>query len=270
MRAALALLVCATLTACCAIPAVRSLDAASFRTLLLDGDIDLLCLFIDDAELGHNVAVLDILAGRLRLTASSAIVAATYNVNLHGVPAGLHLHGGAPSVWLFPAAERDPVEYDFLHDAASVGVDVDGSGPAAAAAPVTTATGSAHEPHSHTAHVHSDGSTCNGHSHGEHDAHGHEHEHEHEHEGARLTVLGLQLWLRKHTTFPAEVPDVKLEERWAGREAELAAAVSNGAQALLAVLRERSSQVQALQQQVAALQQQVRSLQQSCCTCTPT
>jgi hypothetical protein len=91
------------------------------------------------------------------------------------------------------------------------------------------------------------------HSHHDHGHHGHNHhDHSHHHHGhhdhsssARVSAAGVLQFLRRHSTFAAEVPATTLAERWAGRD--MFAAVAEG--------------VETIRQQQAQLRLRVKELE---------
>ena len=140
----------------------------------------------------------------------SSTMLGLYDVDLHKWPAGLHVHAHDGAVILFPAGAREPTVYDWEHDPLSVwderkkNAKVGASGPEDAAAS------------------------------GE-NAHEREHEHENEHEHAHAiapSCNGVLRWLKTHSSFPQEIPEVSLSDVWEGREQGLFQAVLSGLEAL--------------------------------------
>lgn len=244
--------------------AVTELDGGTFRTALQDHEVDLLVLFHDVATRSASARVADLSAEKLNLTDASSIRIALYDVATHGVPAGMHVHG-SPTVILFPATGRDSQLYEWAHDDASFGRDLDGTEAAPASAAGKPRDASAGE-----VHVHADGSTCShdhahGHGHGDHDHHdGHaDHHHPGDHSGqARLTAVGLLNWLHKHTTFPAEAPEVKisLADRYQGKSEHLWAGVARGLDALQTQMSALQADNERLRKENDALLRQVELL----------
>jgi hypothetical protein len=233
-----------------AAPSVVELDPHSFRSSLLsqseDGK-DLLVVFVDATTSQGAFSVVDAAATRMGLTDASSIRVGLYDVDAHGgAPAGLHVHGSLPWVLLFPPPglrDGQEAEYKWEEDEMSVGVDLDGSKPAEGGGGATCGADGHRHGHGHgngdgdSAHVHGDGGMCthdHGHSHGHDHDHDHDHDHGHSHPRPRLTVVGLLTWLRRHTTYPAEVPEVqvRLSDKYQGREEELWTAVGRGLEAL--------------------------------------
>jgi hypothetical protein len=135
---------------------------------------------------------------------------------------------------------------DGAHHQASVTCDggqkVGGGRRASDNANGASASCSANDDHSHHDHSHHDHSR-HGHSHHDHsdDHHGH---HDHS-SSARVSAAGVLQFLRRHSTFAAEVPAATLAERWAGRD--MFAAVAEG--------------VETIRQQQAQLRLRVKELE---------
>ena len=67
-------------------------------------------------------------------------------------------------------------------------------------------------------------------NHENHDHHNNHHDHNHDHKS--FSLIDVIDFLKKHTTFTAEVPSLSISTRWKGRTNELFEAVSNGMIAL--------------------------------------
>jgi ABC-type Zn2+ transport system substrate-binding protein/surface adhesin len=112
------------------------------------------------------------------------------------------------------------------------------------------------------------GGSCSAHSHS-HDGHA-DHDHDHDHHDhhhhhdptARLTSGGLLRFLRQHSTFAAEVPEVSLGERWAGRD--MFRAVAEGLEVIRQQHGELRAQVAALQAANARLRDENLALRAAC------
>lgn len=206
-----------------------------------------------------------------RLQSKDAVQLATYDIHTHGIPAGLHLHNhNNDGIWLllFPTPEANPrdevIVYNYKDDIQnSYDRDIDGTLPC----PVATFHHTDKNTHNHSSpspsstkesvHVHTNGETCkHDHSSSDNEDHHHHEEHEHAHVYPRLTIRGILRWLKKYTTFPAEIPyinEVSIADKYKDRSEDLWTAVVRG--------------LEALQQQMKELQQENIELREQLLQC---
>jgi hypothetical protein len=197
---------------------VQEFDASTLWTAVeKDQERDLVVFFATAASSAPLRAHVDTLARKLKLDApASAFSLGLFDVHLHGWPKGLHVHGaGEGAVILFPAGGREPVRYDFQHDPLSYPLGGDGAAP----------------PEEEVEEVDEDGHAVHKHSH-----------------APAPTVAGTLRWLRRHSSYPSEVPEVGLSEIWEGREDGLFTAVLKGLEALhkrMEALQKENAQLRA-------------------------
>ena len=179
---------------------VQELDASTLWTAVSsDQERDLIVFFATAASMAALRSHVDALSRKLNVTQGSAFSLGLFDVHLHGWPQGLHVHdAGEGAVILFPAGGREPVRYDYAHDPLSY--------PLGESAP---------SPEEEEEVVGADG----------HARHAHRH-------AAAPTVAGTLRWLKRHASYPSEVPLVGLSEIWEGREDGLFTAVLKGLEAL--------------------------------------
>ena len=198
--------------AACAPLTVRELDGTGFSAAVNDAEIDTLVLFVTTsapASRAASATMIDALAARLPDSSTKVF---SYDVMLHGWPAGLHTHATEDAeLILFPAGGREPSRYEFAHDPLSATPGGGGGGGGAAA----------------------DGPE--GHAH-----------------ASRPSVIGALRWLRTASSFPATVPEVALAEVYAGREGELFRANAAGLEIIKARLEALVAENAALRRDVAA------------------
>ena len=237
LAAFLALLLSSTPTTA---SSVTELDSSTLWTLISNSpDRDVLIFFVGShAAAAPLRAHTEALARRLGLGAAPAFSLALYDVHLHGWPAGLHVHldaDGDSAVILFPAGGREPSVYDFAHDPLSYPL-AESQGAADGGEQGRGSKGEETE----------EGEVgAAGEHHRSHDSHHHHHHHGHSHALAP-TLAGTLRWLRAHSSYPSEVPQVGLSEIWEGREDGLFTAVLTGLEAL-------HKRMEALQKENAAL-----------------
>jgi hypothetical protein len=259
---------------------VRELDYESFQAIVRQEDVDTLVMFLEDNHPQDvaAAAALDTAAARLTAaspagTAPAGVLLASYSISLHPVPSGVHFHH-TPFIVLFPAGGREPITYEWQEDPLSLQNSNGGAGEAAAAS-AGSSNGRSHSSswstgdnaHSSAAASVSDSDgahhqasvTCDGGqkvgggrrasdnangasaSCSANDDHSH---HDHS-SSARVSAAGVLQFLRRHSTFAAEVPAATLAERWAGRD--MFAAVAEG--------------VETIRQQQAQLRLRVKELE---------
>jgi hypothetical protein len=205
---------------------VIELDLITFRNLLLkDQDRDSLVFFYhsNGAEEANDMALQ--ISSFLQIDASSSIRVAVLDYSTHGVPLGLHLHAPETSLFLFPALNREPIVYK-THE-------------------------NHHHKHDHDYnhnHDHSEDSCYN--QNDENHEHHHNHDHDHDHEHSSFSLIDVIDFLKKHTTFPAEVPSLSISTRWKGRTNELFEAVSNGMIALKEQMDELQNELTRVQKEL--------------------
>ena len=211
---------------------VIELDLITFRNLLLkDQDRDSLVFFYhtNGAEEANDMALQ--ISSFLQIDASSTIRVAVLDYSTHGVPLGLHLHAPETSLFLFPALNREPIVYN-THENHHHKLDHDNN-------------------HNHD---HSEDSCKNqndeNHEHHHNHDHDHNHDHEHEHEHSSFSLIDVIDFLKKHSTFPAEIPSLSISTRWKGRTNELFEAVSNGMIALKEQMNELQTELKRVQNEL--------------------
>jgi hypothetical protein len=209
---------------------VIELDLITFRNLLLkDQDRDSLVFFYhtNGAEEANDMALQ--ISSFLQIDASSSIRVAVLDYSTHGVPLGLHLHAPKTSFFLFPALNREPIVYNTQENH--------------------------HHKHDHDYnhnHDHSEDSckNQNDENHEHHHNHDHDHDHDHEHEHSSFSLIDVIDFLKKHSTFPAEIPSLSISTRWKGRTNELFEAVSNGMIALKEQMNELQNELTRVQNEL--------------------
>lgn len=246
LTAAVAALAAAALAPAARAGAVSELHPESFFELVKatadpERPADTLVVFYDASPASAAaLGVLEHVGARL---APTAVDVALYNHSRWGAPAGAHYHDDElPFVTLLRAGS-EPVIYEWREEAGEGG-------------------GGGHHHHHHHDHDHD-----HDHDH-EHDpeherGHDPEHEHGHGHGGGahgsrhhpppQLTLPGVLAFLKRHSTFAAELPEPTLGERWAGREAGVFRAVAQGLEALRQRLETLQADNDRLRSQVAAL-----------------
>lgn len=199
--------------------AVQEFDTSTlWTTIETDQERDLVVFFSTSTSSAPLRVHVDALSRKLNPSqaSGSATRVGLFDVQLHGWPSGLHVHGASEGACiLFPAGGREPVRYDYAHDPLSYPLGGEG------------------------APSHDDVEE-------EVDADGHAH-HAHKHALAP-TVAGTLRWLKRHSSFPSEVPDVGLSEIWEGQEDGLFSAVLKGLEALhkrMEALQKENAQLRA-------------------------
>ena len=187
---------------------LRELDATSLFAVIGDDQQDHLVLFAK-AEHGDAARLIEGAAEALHTTSSSSLSLSLYRVDLHGMPAGVHLHS-LPAIVLFPAGAREPVLFEGRHPS-----------------------GHSHaHGHGHHGAADHDHSTCSGH-----------HDHVDDDEPttyAHDEVATLLQWAHESATFSAEIP-AQPDAQWVGREDGVVRAIADG----LGVLQRRLAQLAA-------------------------
>ncbi len=202
-------LLCARLH--CALASTIELDADTlWKRVSADTQTDLLVYFHPAAQRRAAHALAHGLARRMHLAEGPSTVLGLYDLTLHGgFPSGIHVHahGDEGAILLFPAGGREPQAYDWTHDplsewprgrAAAAGVQPDGSSS-------------------------SSGGGGDGHGDDDHGAHAH---------ALAPSGNGVLRFLKKHSSFPSDIPVVALSDLWEGREDDLFTAVATGLDAL--------------------------------------
>ena len=245
------------------LPTLSELDPAGWFSLVRDANdasaepVDTLVLFYhgDGASAAPAIAAVEAAAARLLGT---ALRVALYDAHRWGgAPSGVHLH--AQPLLLLGRAGRggeEPPIYDWEHDEASYS-GRDGGGGGGGGGDAGEGGGSGGHAHGHAAppssscaadgHAHEHehaSSSCAANAHDEGDGHGHHHHHHHG--DARLSSAGVLAFLRRHSTFAAEVPAPRAGDAWRGRETGLWRAVASGLDALRARMEELEAENAAL------------------------
>jgi len=200
---------------------VQEFDASTLWTAVeKDQERDLVVFFATAASAALQRAHVDALSRKLNLTQASgaAFALGLFDTHVHGWPSGLHVHDAAEGACiLFPAGGREPVRYDYAHDPLSYPLGGEGAPPPQEVEEEVGDDGHVHHTHKHA---------------------------------LAPTVAGTLRWLKRHSSFPSEVPEVGLVEIWEGREDGLFTAVLKGLEAL-------HKRMEALQRENAQLQKEL-------------
>jgi hypothetical protein len=249
-------------------------DADTFRALLSTPDVDNFVVFHRSSARGEVNKALDAVYRRLHDHGATSVQLASHDVDLFGVPAGLHMKHSSIHCIIFPAVERSSVMYDWEADGWSFRqsdtkyepVETAAVSPDGETVPhqSTCPHQREHDDHSHGdqahddehAHEHGEGTCGHDHAHGGHD-------HGHNHPQPVLSDLGVLEFLRKHSTFPKEIPAISLADKWRGRD--LFSALAEG----LDTVRQQMAELQRDNERLRAENAKLRHALKAAARCLP-